>query len=119
MIKDEKIFLKHILEEIKDIEIFSKGLSLDKFEKDKLKQKAIIRSIEIIGEAVKNLPIGFMNEYPYIEWNKIAGARDKIVHHYFGVDLEIIWKIVNENLPTLKKEISEILKKLEKNKNEK
>jgi len=70
--KEPKIFIEHILENIKDIESFSKGLSKDKFLKNKLKQNAIMRCIEIIGEAVKNLPRDFTTKYPNIEWDKIA-----------------------------------------------
>jgi len=111
--KEPTIFIKHILENIGDIESFSKELSKDKFMKSKLRQNAIIRCIEIIGEAVKNLSKGFTAKYPNIEWDKIAGARDKMVHHYFGVDLDLVWEIVKNDLPKLKKDINEILKDLE------
>jgi uncharacterized protein with HEPN domain len=84
--------------------------------KNKLIQNAVIRSIEVIGEAVKNLPSGFRNKHPKIPWNKIAGMRDKIIHYYFGVDLETIWKVVNGEIPLLKKQIFKILKESE-NKN--
>ena len=116
MIKNEKIFLKHILENILDIKDFSKGISKREFEKNKLKQKAIIRSIEVIGEAVKNLSIGFTNEYPQIEWNKIAGMRDKLIHNYFGVDLDKVWEVIKRDLPILEKEIKNILLELENKK---
>jgi len=113
MKKEFLIFLRHILESIKNIESFSQGLSKNEFAKDRLKQSAIIREIEIIGEAVKNLPIEFTVKYPYVEWSKIAGTRDKIIHHYFGVDLDVIWDIIKYDLPDLKikiKKISEELK---------
>ena len=105
MNKDVLIFLKHILENINDIEEFSKGLSKAKLEKNKLRQKAIIRSLEVIGEAVKNIPLSFRHNYPKVEWNKIAGLRDKLIHHYFGVDLSTVWDVIKEDLPKLKKEI--------------
>ena len=116
MKKEPLIFIKHIMESIENIESFSKGLSKNKFEKDRLKQSAIIREIEIIGEAVKNLPIEFTVKYPYVEWSKIAGTRDKIIHHYFGIDLDIIWDIIKHDLPDLKKEIKKILEELENEK---
>ena len=116
MKKEPLIFIKHIMESIENIESFSKGLSKNKFEKDRLKQSAIIREIEIIGEAVKNLPIEFTVKYPYVEWSKIAGTRDKIIHHYFGIDLDIIWDIIKHDLPDLKKEIKKILEELENKK---
>lgn len=98
MNKDPLIFIKHILESIKNIEIFSKGLSKTEFVSNRLKQSAIIREIEIIGEAVKNLPIDFTVKYPNLEWRKIAGARDKIIHHYFGIDLDTVWDIIKKDL---------------------
>jgi len=110
--KDERIFLNHILENIKNIEKFSKGLSKKGFEENLLKQNAIIRCVEIIGEATKNLPIGFANKYPETEWTKIAGMRDKLIHHYFGVDLDKVWEVIKRDLPVLKKEVETILKEL-------
>jgi len=110
--KDEKIFLNHILENIDNVEEFSKGLSKKDFDNNKLKQMAIVRCIEVIGEATKNLPIGFANKYSEIEWNKIAGMRDKLIHHYFGVDLDKIWEVIKKDLPILKREIEKILKGL-------
>ena len=90
MKKDPLIFIKHILENIGDIETFSQGLTRDALGLNKLKQKAILQSLEVIGEAVKNIPGSFKNKYPVIAWNKIAGLRDKLIHHYFGVDLNLV-----------------------------
>jgi len=112
MIKDPLIFIEHILQSIGKIEAFSKNISKEKLSKSELKQYAIIRAIEIIGEAVKNLPDSFKNQYPDVSWKEIAGTRDKIIHHYFGVDLDIIWDIVKKDLPKLKKQMFEILKDL-------
>lgn len=114
MIKDPSIFIEHIIENIIDIESFVKNVDKDKFLKNKEKQNAVIRSLEIIGEAVKNLPQNITDKYPIIPWKEIAGTRDKITHHYFGVDLELIWKTITENIPELKQEILEIKEKLEK-----
>ncbi len=122
MKKNPTIFIEHILESITDIEEFSEGLSKEMFVKDKLKQNAIIRSIEVIGEAVKNLPAGFRTRYSDVPWTNIAGMRDKLMHHYFGVDLETVWKVVKSDLPYLKEEIFKIKNKLitgEKSKNKK
>ncbi len=113
--KDSLIFVKHILENIEDIEKFSKNLSEKEFEKDVLKQKAIIRSIEVIGEATKNIPDSFKEKYPKISWKDIVGTRDKLIHHYFGVDLNSVWKVVKEDIPELKTQLLDILKKEIKN----
>ena len=109
MKKDPLIFIRHVLENIEDIEEFSGGLTKNALEQNKLKKKAIIRSLEVIGEAVKNIPSSFKNKYPLVEWVKIAGLRDKLIHHYFGVDFGIVWEVVKEYLPKLKKEIQKIL----------
>lgn len=109
MKKDPLIFIKHIKESIMNIESFSKNLSKKAFIKNRLKQSAIIREIEIIGEAVKNIPNSFRKKYPKIPWSKIAGARDKIIHHYFGLDLDTVWEIIEKDLPDLKKKINEIV----------
>jgi len=110
MKKDPFIFIEHILENIDDIESFTKGVDKKRFLENKEKQNAVIRSLEIIGEAVKNIPQSMRAKYPKTPWKEIAGTRDKISHHYFGVDLELIWKIVEENLPELKKQMSIIRK---------
>jgi len=109
--KDPLVFIKHIRDSINEIDSFTKNVSKEKFIEEKLIQNAVIRSIEVIGEAVKNLPEGFRRKYKEIPWNKIAGMRDKIIHHYFGVDLETIWKVVKEDIPQLKKQIHKILEK--------
>jgi uncharacterized protein with HEPN domain len=103
--RDIKLFIEDIKENILDIESFSKGLTLEKFEKDKLRQNAIMRSLEIIGEASKNIPLDFRKKYPKIPWKDISGFRDKISHGYFGVNLERVWNMIEIDLPELKKEI--------------
>ncbi|MEK6915641.1 MAG: DUF86 domain-containing protein [Nanoarchaeota archaeon] len=102
-------FIEHILENINNIENFSANLTKDELLKDKLKQYAIIRAIEIIGEAAKNLPQQFRNSHPDVDWKEIIGTRDRIIHHYFGVDLDIVWNIVKKDLPKLKEKINKIL----------
>jgi len=106
--KDLSVFLEHILENINKIEKFSDNLSKNDFEKDELKQYAIVRAIEIIGEAVKNLPQKFKENYPLIPWKEISGTRDIIIHKYFGLDLNIVWNIIKVDLPKFKKQIEEI-----------
>ena len=109
--KDPVVFIKHIRDSIDEINSFTKNVSKEKFIRDKLIQNAVIRSIEVIGEAAKNLPINFRNKYLEIPWSKMAGMRDKIIHHYFGVDLETVWKVVKENLLELEIGIEKILEK--------
>jgi len=106
--KDIKIFIDHIIECIKLIEDFAKGLTKDKLVKDKLKQSAIIRQIEIIGEAVKNLPKEFIEKHKDIPWKDIIGMRDKVIHQYFDIDIDIVWNVLKEDIPELKRKIKNI-----------
>jgi len=107
MIKDQPYF-EHILEAINEIENSLSGISRKNFELDKDKKDASIRRLEIIGEAVKNVSEETKKKYSEVEWKKIAGTRDRIIHSYFNVDLDVVWKIIRENLPVLKKQIERI-----------
>jgi uncharacterized protein with HEPN domain len=109
--KDMILFIEDILECIENIEDFIYDVSKGDFYDNKMAQDAVVRNIEVIGEAVKNIPEKFRKKYPKVEWRKIAGTRDIFIHAYFGVDLGIVWKIVKEDLPKLKKEIKNILKR--------
>ena len=114
MKRDAILFIEDILENISDIEVFSKGLSKESMAKDKLKQKAIIRSLEVMGEAVKNIPNALKQKYPVVEWNKIAGMRDIIIHGYFRVDLDAVWNVIKNDIKKLKKQMEKIKKELDK-----
>jgi uncharacterized protein with HEPN domain len=89
MNKDPLVFIEHVLESIDAIKEYTKGLSKEDFSSSKEKQDAVLRRIEIIGEAVKNLPADVKDEYPKIPWKQIAGMRDIVAHNYFGVDLDL------------------------------
>ncbi len=106
--KDDLVFIEHILESIEAIQEFSKGMDLDELSSNRLKQSAIVREIEIIGEAAKNVSKEIKDKYKEIPWKEIIGTRDKIIHHYFGVDLEVILDIIKEGIPKLKKQIQKI-----------
>jgi len=108
MKKKVDIFLTHINESINQIEDYMRGVSEKKFIADRKLQDAVIRRLEIIGEATKNLTIDFVDKYPKIDWRSFAGLRDKLIHHYFGVNLKRIWKIIKDELPQLKKYLKEI-----------
>lgn len=109
MKKDPEVFLAHILDSICIIEEYSKNMTQAKFHKNRSLQDAIIRRLEIIGEAVKNLPISFKTKHPDIPWKQIAGMRDILIHEYFDVDLVLTWKVVKHELPPIKKKLSAIL----------
>jgi len=88
-------------------------LSFDDFKQDKKTVNAVIRSLEIMGEAAKKIPDDLRRKYSKIPWKEMAGIRDKLIHEYHGVDLEIIWKVVKEELPPVKPNILKMLKELE------
>lgn len=108
--RDYKLYLDDILEATKRIEKYTKKLTLAKLKKDELTVDGVVRNLEIIGEAVKNIPANIKEKYPDIEWKKIAGLRDILAHEYFGVDLEVLWDVVENKLPDLKKKIARLLK---------
>lgn len=110
--RTEREFLADIKEAIHRILSYSENFDFEKFLTDTKTQDAVVRNIEIIGEAVKNLSDDFRNRYPDVPWKNIAGMRDKLIHHYFGVNIDIIWDIVEIELPKLEKQINKILNEL-------
>ena len=95
---------------VNEIHEFVKGLSYAEFTKDRKTINAVIRSLEVIGEATKNIPKTLRDKYPDIPWQKMAGMRDKLIHEYFGVDLEIIWQAINHDLPLIQPSLLRISK---------
>ena len=110
MSRNPRDFLLHIRDETEYLMSASKGLTKNTFVEDETLKRAFSRSLEIIGEAVKQLPSSFRKQYPEIEWRKIAGMRDRLIHHYFGVDYDIVWDAVITEVPRLNIKIREILK---------
>jgi uncharacterized protein with HEPN domain len=104
-------YLTDIIDSINDIEIFVKELTFDDFIKDKKTINAVIRSLEVIGEATKKIPENFRSKHSSIPWKRMAGMRDKLIHEYFGVDFEILWKVIKDEIPPLKQEFEKIIKK--------
>ncbi|HKP52168.1 MAG TPA: DUF86 domain-containing protein [Chloroflexia bacterium] len=113
MSKSPEIFLGHILESIDIIHSYVNGLSKDDFLHSIQAQDSTIRRLEIIGEAVKNLPLIFRERYPDVPWHLAAGMRDKLIHMYFDVDLEITWETVKEDLPGFEARVREIVAELQ------
>ena len=111
MKRDLILFVEDILENIKLIEGSTRSLTKKDFEENLDIRDATIRRLEIIGEATKNIPEEFRGKYPEVEWREISGTRDKIIHNYFGVDLDVVWDIIKKDLFELKKEIEKILEK--------
>ena len=107
--KHDKVYLQHILDEIVFIQKTMANLTYDGFIESETYTRAFSRSIEIIGEAVKNLSQDFRNANSDIDWKKIAGMRDKLIHQYFSVDYDLIWDAAKNKLPAIAKRIKEIL----------
>ena len=108
MVKDDLAYIEHILDCIRKIKEFTAGLSLRDFSVNELVQDAVIRNIEIIGEASKKISSDTKQIYYEIPWKEIAGMRDKLIHDYLGVDVEVVWRTITEDIPTLEKQIKEI-----------
>ena len=108
MPRDITTYLEDILLSIKRIEKYSIDLSFEDFQQNTLVQDAIVRNLEIIGEAIKQIPKEFHKKNSTIEWKKIGGLRDILIHAHFGFDLFIIWDIVENKLESLKKEVKKI-----------
>ena len=113
MPREYKAYLKDILEAIRKIENYTKAIAFDDFVMDELIQDGVVRNLEVIGEAVKNIPEDIKDKKPEVEWKKIAGLRDILIHDYFGIDEDIVWDAVKNKLPGLKEKINGILSEIE------
>lgn len=107
--KNDFVFLKHMLESILDIEEATSNLGYDDFAANKTILKAVVRDLEIIGEAANKVGVEFRNSHPEIPWRDMIDMRNVLIHEYFGVIPETVWKTCRQNLPPLKKQIESIL----------
>ena len=113
--KDNSRFLSHIIKSIELINQYSSDMSKNDFYMEQEKQDAIIRRLEIIGEAAKNLPQNFRKNYSNVPWKEMAGMRDILAHRYFGIDLEIAWETIQKKLPEVEPKIRKIYNSIKKN----
>jgi len=112
---DPTDYLRDIVENAIKIETFPAGINFDEFLANDMRVYATIRALEIVGEAVKQVPISLRETHPEIPWRSIARMRDKLIHHYFGVNLRVVWNTVQEDILPLKKAVEQILEEADKN----
>jgi uncharacterized protein with HEPN domain len=109
MPRDSSAYFDDILEATSAVREYTRELTRDDFGRDRKTIDAVLRNLEVIGEAVKQLPADVRSAHPDVEWQKIAGLRDILIHAYFGVDIDIIWDVVSNKLPALEAQIRRIL----------
>ncbi|OGH75754.1 MAG: hypothetical protein A3G00_03360 [Candidatus Magasanikbacteria bacterium RIFCSPLOWO2_12_FULL_43_12] len=112
MKKDPKIFLLHILESIANVEDYLAGKTKKDFLESELLQDAFIRRLEVIGEAVSQIPDDVRRAFPKVSWQEISGMRNKLIYEYFIVDLHLVWEVVRKDIPQLKKQITKVLEEI-------
>ena len=103
-----KDYIKDILTSVEEIEEFTRTVSDEKFFNDKKTINAVIRSLEVMGEAAKKIPVEICRKYPKIPWSKIVGMRNILIHEYFGVDIDLVWQTAKDELPELKPSLEEL-----------
>ena len=105
----DRYYIEDLHAAIARIERYTANLSREQLEADEKTQDAVIRNLEVIGEAAKNVSASTRREHSNIPWKDLAGVRDKLIHHYFGVNLTIVWKIIRDELPPLLPQLDEVL----------
>jgi len=109
MKRDDTVYLRHILDAIESIEDYTRGMSENEFLSNSMAHDAVVRQIEIIGEAARNISSEFQTKHSKLPWGKMTGIRNKIIHEYFNINYAIVWDTVNDDLPLLKKSIKKLL----------
>lgn len=105
-------YLRDILDAVEKVDKFMEGISFEQFANDDRTNFAVVRALEVIGEATKRIPPVIQEQYPHVPWSEMAGMRDKLIHDYFGVDLQVVWRTVQEDLPPLKVQIARVINDL-------
>jgi uncharacterized protein with HEPN domain len=101
-------YIRHMLDEAEYVTSKAGGLTKEEFFRDETLKRAFVRSIEVIGEAAKKVPLEFRNQHSAIEWRAIVGMRDRLIHDYLGVDYDIVWDVVTTKMPELQQQLREI-----------
>jgi uncharacterized protein with HEPN domain len=104
-----ELYLKDLLDSMDQVMAYLEGMTFDEFEKDKMRIDAVLRNIQIIGEAARNISEEIKENYPDIPWRRMIGLRNIVVHAYFGVDLEMIWRISTVNIPQTQPQLEKVV----------
>jgi uncharacterized protein with HEPN domain len=112
MTRDSRDYVQDILDAIDETAAFTRGMTFEQFDEDRKTYNAVIRSLEVLGEAAKNIPAATRASATTIPWNRMAGMRDKLIHQYFGVDKRIVWAVITEELPPLREAVQTLLDEL-------
>lgn len=107
----DKAFIQHMLDAISQIENYTNDIDYENFKNNKLRQDGVIRQMEILGEAAKRISTEIKDKYSEVPWQDAAGMRDKLIHGYFGIDTQIVWNTIQNDIPNLKQKLLKIKKK--------
>ena len=106
--RDPELLLEDILAAIRKVDRYTAGMDWERFRQDEKTTDAVVRNLEVVGEAVRRLPEDFIARHPNVPWRQAAGLRNRIVHDYFGLDLEIIWEVIQHDLPRLRQQLENL-----------
>ena len=111
--RDARLLLQDMLESLEKIERYTAGLTFERFAQDDRTVDAVVRNLEVIGEAARQIPSEVRERYPEVPWRRVIGLRNVVVHEYFAVDMEIVWTVVRQSLPELKEALRRMMAELE------
>lgn len=110
--KSDRIYILHMIDSMDQISEYTDQISMAEFKENRLIQDAVVRNFEIVGEAAKKVSIQTKKKFPHIPWKNMAGMRDKLIHNYMGVDLDAVWKTIEDIVPSMRKKLDEVVQSM-------